>query len=357
MKVRNAFAAVLLTSALLTGCGVTAADLPLPGGGVTGDTYPLNAVFEDALNLPEKAHVKLNGVDIGRVTGIHAKDFHAHVGMVISTNVTLPAGTTAELRQATPLGDVFVALHPPREPGPPLRANDTINLGSTSAAASVEDTLAALSALVNGGGLGQLKTIVTEVNTALTDRPDQIRHLLGQLEGTLSTLNARTADIDRVLASARSLTATAEQRRGTIDAALADFTPAMRVLSEQTGKITEVLTKVANAGTSGNNLLSRVRGDLVSKINDVGAVLDGFAAIKDSLGPTLRGMVQLGQYVEGVSKGESGAGSAYFAGITNIPFLSPGENVRVPGFEDLNGFLGTVTDNLGDLLKRLGGNR
>ncbi|WP_020668784.1 MCE family protein [Amycolatopsis nigrescens] len=354
MRARALFAGMSLV--LLSGCGVTAADLPLPGGGVPGESYRLNAVFSDALNLPEKAHVKLDGVDIGRVQEIVAKDYTARVGMLISKNVTLPGGTSAELRQATPLGDVFVALHRPERPGPPIREGDTIGLPDTSAAASVEDTLSALSTLVNGGGLGQLKTIVTEVNTALADRGPQTRNLLGELNTTLATLNARTGDIDRVLAATQSLTTVAEQRRGTVDAALAEFTPAMKVLAEQTGGLTDVLGKVAAAGATGDRVLGELRGDLTSKLNDLGPVLDGFAALKDSLGPTLRGMVTLGQYVEGATKGESGAGEARLAGLTGIPFLSPGESVRIPGFEDLNGALGTISDNLIDLLKTLGGN-
>jgi len=212
-KTRLALAALPLVGALAA-CGVSATDLPLPGGGVEGPTYQLNAVFADALNLPDGAHVKLNGDDIGRVQQIAARDYTAQVTMAVRREVQLPQGTSAELRQATPLGEVFVAIHPPTPTiaGPPLHDGDTIGLPSTSAAATVEDLLASLSVLVNGGGLAQLQSIVYELNAAADGRADQIAHLLGQTTQIMATLNARTEDIDRALAATRRLTDTLIQR-------------------------------------------------------------------------------------------------------------------------------------------------
>src|ERR1700745_4159236 len=93
--------------------GATAPDpLPLPAPEAGGQSYALTAVFANALNLPAKAKVKLNGADIGDVESIRAKDFAAYVTMRIRAGVPLRAGATAELRSATPLGDVFVAIKP-----------------------------------------------------------------------------------------------------------------------------------------------------------------------------------------------------------------------------------------------------
>lgn len=346
---------VSITALALAGCGVTAADLPLPGGGIGGDTYELNAVFSDALNLPDKAHVKLEGVRIGTVTDISAKDFTAKVTMVIRQDVPLPVGTMAELRQATPLGDVFVALQPPKagSGSAALRPGDTIPITATSAAASVEDTLAALSALVNGGGLGELKTIVTEVNAALDGRGPQTAHLINQLTTTLTTLNERTDEIDRILKSALALTTTARERRGTIDAAFTELTPAIKVLSDQTGRFTEVLTKVAKAGDLGNEVLVQTGGEIKALLRDLAPVLDGFASLDETLGPTLSSMVALADILAGATKGESGAGSGSLAGLTNIPGLGG----DLPNLGDFTAGYQSITDNLMELVKRLGAPR
>jgi virulence factor Mce-like protein len=344
-------ALIVLLALGLTGCGVTAADLPLPGGGVDGPTYQLTAVFSDALNLPDKAHVKLDGVDVGVVEAIAAKDFTARVTMAVQQKVVLPKGTTAELRQATPLGDVFVALHLPKQDGAPLRNGDTIPISATSVAASVEDTLAALSALVNGGGLGQLKTIIREVNTALDGRGAQTAHLINELTTTLSTLNQRTHDIDRILETTVSLTETAKQRQGTLDAAFAELSPAIKVLSGQTDRLTKVLTEVSQVSQLGDKIINQTQSQIRSVLRDLGPVLDGFGGLEASLGPTLANMIQVSRLLAGATEGESAAGMARLVGFNNIPLISGG---KLPDGQDFDAGFQAFTENFAELLRRLG---
>ncbi|MDT7619896.1 MAG: phospholipid/cholesterol/gamma-HCH transport system substrate-binding protein [Pseudonocardiales bacterium] len=329
-------AAVPLLGALLAGCGgVSATDLPIPGGGVDGPSYRLNAVFADALNLPGGAHVKLNGDDIGRVEQIIAKDYTARVTMAVRTDVSLPQGSTAELRQATPLGEVFVAIHPPEHPPPgrPLRDGDTIGLPDTEAGASVEDLLASLSTLVNGGGLAQIQTIVQELNAATDGRAPQIAHLLGQTTQTMTTLNARTADIDRVLAASQRLTDTLVARRDTIDKAFADFTPAIKVLADQTDRFTKALHKAGKVSDTGDHIIDESGSDIRSLTRDLGPVLDGFARIGPNLSPSLRDLVALGKSIEQVTKGESLAGNANLS-LLPLPIAIPQPGDNLPGPND-----------------------
>nr|WP_245645239.1 MCE family protein [Pseudonocardia acaciae] len=339
----------------LAGCSVAATDLPLPGGAVEGETYRLTAVFADALNLPDGAHVKLNGDDIGRVRRIEAVDYTARVGMDVRTDVPLPKGTTAELRQATPLGEVFVALHPPAAPGPgrPLRDGDVIGLPDTAAAASVEDLLASLSSVVNGGGLVQLQTIVHELNDALDGRAATTGHLLGQGHDTLATLNARTQDIDRVLESTRRLTATLRARSDTVDAAFADLTPGIATLADQTDAFTRALGSAGRLADTGDRLIDAGGRDLRALIRDLGPVLDGFAQTKPYLGPSLRSVISFGKIVERITKGESGAMNAE---VTLLPLISlprPGDNL--PGPDDLVDGGRSLSQHLEHQLRTLGG--
>ena len=330
-KTRLALAALPLVGALAA-CGVSATDLPLPGGGVEGPTYQLNAVFADALNLPDGAHVKLNGDDIGRVQQIAARDYTAQVTMAVRREVQLPQGTSAELRQATPLGEVFVAIHPPTPTiaGPPLHDGDTIGLPSTSAAATVEDLLASLSVLVNGGGLAQLQSIVYELNAAADGRADQIAHLLGQTTQIMATLNARTEDIDRALAATRRLTDTLIQRRDTIDKAFADFTPAIQLLADKTDLLTRALHSVGRLSDRGNDLIDTSGEDLRDLTRDLGPVLDGFARIGPNLAPSLRNVVEFGKVIEQVTKGEAATANGKIDIAAAVAIPQPGDTLAGP---------------------------
>ena len=105
-------AAVLVSS----GCSTNGlASLPLPAPGLGSGGYTLTAVFANALNLPTKAKVKLAGADVGQVESMVARNYTAVTTLRIRDGVLLPRGSTAELRTATPLGDVFVALKPPAD--------------------------------------------------------------------------------------------------------------------------------------------------------------------------------------------------------------------------------------------------
>ena len=107
---------ICLTAA---GCGTEGlASLPLPAPGVGSGGYTLTAVFSNALNLPANAKVKLAGADVGELESMVARNYTAVTTLRIMDGVRLPRGSTAELRSATPLGDVFVALKPPSPPDP-----------------------------------------------------------------------------------------------------------------------------------------------------------------------------------------------------------------------------------------------
>ncbi len=62
-------------------------------------------------------------------------------------------------------------------------------MSRTTANATVEEVLGALSLLLNGGGISQLHTIMTQLNAALSGNEPQIRSLLAQLAHLLVNLN------------------------------------------------------------------------------------------------------------------------------------------------------------------------
>src|SRR4051812_23897558 len=121
---------VTLVVPLVAGCGPDYSDLPLPGKAVSGDTYQLSAVFNDALNLAQGAQVKVNGVPVGRVQSVTADDFKAKVTMDIKTSSRIRRGSRARLRYDTPLGELFVQITP-SSGGPGLRHGDVFDPNDT----------------------------------------------------------------------------------------------------------------------------------------------------------------------------------------------------------------------------------
>ena len=192
-------AAAVVTSACATN-GL--ASLPLPAPGLGSGGYTLTAVFSNALNLPMNAKVKLAGADVGQVESMVARNYTAVTTLRIRDGVLLPQGSTAELRTATPLGDVFVALKPPAEDPPNipmLKSGDAITLDSTAAAATVESVLSSAAILVNGGAVRNFTNIINGFGKATGDQGQAFGNLIRKSNQLVGTLDTRSDQISGAL--------------------------------------------------------------------------------------------------------------------------------------------------------------
>lgn len=296
-------AALLGLTGALPACGPSMKDLPLPGTGVSGDTMTLRMEFDDALNLAQGATVKVNGVTEGKVESITAKDFHALASAKVRTDAELRQGATARLRYTTPLGELFVDITNPAT-GAPLRDGSELGTAQTSTAPTVEDALSEASLLINGGGLGQLQTVTSELNAALGGNEGTIRDLLQQLNGFLIQANQTTGDIDTALNALSSVGQTLDQRRATIDRALSDIKPAADVLRQQTPDFTALLKSLQAFAAQANKTVGATKTQLLATIEEAEGVLAEMAANKSTWADSLDKLAALGAAVDNVIPGD-----------------------------------------------------
>lgn len=231
---------------LLGGCAAGLEALPLPSPGGSGRSYTLTALFTDALNLPAQAKVKLLGADIGEVDTIRAEDFTAQVNMRIRSDVPLRAGSTAELRSATLLGDVFVSIKPSAVLDAPLLGNgDTLPLESTAAAPTVEDVLDSMAMLVNGGTIRHLVNSLNGAGEAMGGRGEKVGLLLDQTSTLLSRMNARSGQLDSALRRTSELSAAMAARSSTLSESLGAGAPAIAAIADNTTRIADLADSTA----------------------------------------------------------------------------------------------------------------
>lgn len=238
-------AAVAMTAALLTsGCGAGLGSLPLPAPGMGSGGYELTAVFANALNLPAKAKVKLAGADVGQMDSMVARNYTAVTTLRIMDGVQIPVGSTAELRSATPLGDVFIAIKQPspvQRDAPLLKDGDTIGLDDTEAAATVESVLASAALLVNGGTVRNFTNIVNGAGKATGDQGKALGDLISKSNTLLGKLNARSGDIEGALSSTARLADRLDERNEALNEVLRAAGPATDVLADNTGQLADVI--------------------------------------------------------------------------------------------------------------------
>ena len=118
-----------------------------------------------------------------------------------------PTTPRRKIRQTSLLGEKFVSLAPPASGASSGRLGDgdTIPLERTGRNPEVEEVLGALSLLLNGGGVAQLKTISTELNKALGGREGSARSVLDQLDMFMGQLDANKDQIVRAIESLNRL--------------------------------------------------------------------------------------------------------------------------------------------------------
>lgn len=290
--VRAALVTLLaLALGVLSACGTTMRDLPIPGTGVSGDTIEIQAQFDDALNLAVGAPVKVNGVDMGKVKSIEADDFTARATLTVKKEAEVREGAQARLRYTTPLGELFVDVTNPAE-GAALADKAVLARENTRTAPSVEDALAQASLLINGGGLDQLQTVTEELNTALNGNEADYRALLDKASVFLTQANSTTQAIDSVLTSMNSLSTTLNGRKKTINRALKEIRPAAKVLREKTPAFTELLAEVEKFSGAANDTVTKTRAQLLTLLSELEPVLAEFAANNGTFEKSLQAVIK-----------------------------------------------------------------
>nr|WP_253900530.1 MlaD family protein [Mycobacterium asiaticum] len=232
------------------GCATNGlASLPLPAPGLGSGGYVLTAVFTNALNLPMNAKVKLAGADVGQVESMVARNYTAITTLRIRAGVLLPRGSSAELRTATPLGDVFVSVRPPAETSPDtplLRNGDTIGLESTAAAATVESVLSSAAILVNGGAVRNFTNIINGFGKATGDQGHAFGDLIRKSNHLLGTMDARSGQISDALTELSRLSSELDAKNQQLSDLMAAANPAMTALSDNTNQLSNLVMQVGD---------------------------------------------------------------------------------------------------------------
>ncbi|MFJ9369885.1 MlaD family protein [Nocardia sp. NPDC101769] len=264
---------IMAATLVLTGCGVKATDIPIPGTYPSGDTYTVRIEFGSVLNLPDRAKVIADGVEVGMLDHIDLIGTTAVATVKLHTDAKLPKNTTAELRQSTILGDIHIALEAPQHADTTFLANgDVIPMSQTIPATNVEDILRALSNIITGGRWSDIQKLVTDVNAAFPSDPAELDRINAAGRAALHDIASHTDDLNRILTSAQQITAKLESGRGAVDQILT-------LGPDRAAGLSDVLLAVVNLIISGGPLAKNAGDLLLPHVGD-------FRSIVSVLAPT-----------------------------------------------------------------------
>ncbi|MBA8926324.1 phospholipid/cholesterol/gamma-HCH transport system substrate-binding protein [Kutzneria viridogrisea] len=271
--------ALLCALLLLGGCGL---------GGPPETTVLVE--FGDVANLVVNSEVKVDDVTVGSVRRIELDGWHARLTLGLNTVAGLPRNATAKIGQKSLLGAEYVELAAPRDEPltGTLRDGDLIPLARTTRYPETEELLAGLSLWLNGGGLGNIRTITAEVDKALSGREKNARDLLDQVRRFADGLDQQKAAIVKAIEALDALSAPLAQQREQLGAALDHLTPGVRVLAEQRDHLTDALNSLANLSTVATRVVGESKQDLVDNLTALQPILTKLADSGDALPRSLQ---------------------------------------------------------------------
>lgn len=281
----------------LTGCewrGLNS--LSLPGTTGTGPgSYTIQAQLPDVVTIQQNTRVRVADVNVGNVTKIEVQDWHALVTMRIDGDVHLPANSTAKVGQTSLLGSMHIELAPPTDESPSgqLKEGSVIPLARAGTYPTTEQTLASVSVLLNGGGLGQLQEINQTFATALAGREEDMKSLLNQLDTFITQLNAQTDDIITATERLNSLAGQFATDDHVVDKALTTVPQALSVLADSRTKLANAVDALGKFSAIAADTVHQTKESLVDNFRNVAPVLRELA----NAGPALtRGLDFLSTY-------------------------------------------------------------
>jgi phospholipid/cholesterol/gamma-HCH transport system substrate-binding protein len=263
---RNPYA-VGLVSVLLIGA-ITGAAFLVGLLHLLEDTYEMDGTFTDAAGLRSGDDVKLAGVKVGRVTGIHAErdEGLVRVEWVVNRGVDIKDGAGADIALETLLGSKFIRITNP-DTGDELMADlprddrvipyqdcgadgicvartttpvDIFNL-TRDATERIEATdnerlnvlIKQLAAITEGkrGTVTDLIQGIDTVSSAINEREQELSSLLDHADELAANLAEKDQTLVRLIDSSRTILDFLVQRRTELAEALGAGSDAVRSLS------------------------------------------------------------------------------------------------------------------------------
>jgi phospholipid/cholesterol/gamma-HCH transport system substrate-binding protein len=280
-------AVLAIVATALSGCawrGLNSLKLPGTEGRGAG-AFQIQAQLPDVSTLQENSRVRVGDVNVGTVTKIERQGWHALITMSVNRDVDLPANAVATVGQTSLLGSAHVELAALSGVAPEgrLHAGSVIPLASGGSYPNTEQTLGALSLLLNGGGLGHAQEITQAFSTAFAGREADVRSVIGQLDEFIGRLHAQTGDIIAASESLNGLVGQFADHKPVLDNALHTIPNALDVLAEKRTQLADALDAFGKFSALTADAVNKSKGNLVAELKDLGPVLESL----EKAGPAL----------------------------------------------------------------------
>jgi phospholipid/cholesterol/gamma-HCH transport system substrate-binding protein len=240
----------------------------LGGAKILQRTYTVTAVFANASDVGSGDPVRVAGIEVGTVKSIHRQPHSVRMQLELHKGVELSAATRASVRLRTLLGKKFVQLADPGT-GRQMRSGAVIPLARTDGGTDVDEVVTSFDASLEDINVDSINQMLRSFDKVMAGKGEQVNGLIGDL-GTLSTtLGARKADIDKLLAASGRLLAAMDDRKAALGTSVDGMNAALESLARRRAEITQLVSGIRAVNTTLTPLLARNEGTINGVLSDV----------------------------------------------------------------------------------------
>jgi phospholipid/cholesterol/gamma-HCH transport system substrate-binding protein len=264
--------------------GILAATIANTGFG-RGSGY--TAIFTDASGLQDGDDVRMRGVKIGQVTGLHVQDGqYAAVDFQVDSSRTLPASVSAVIKYRNLIGQRYVSLDTgtpgPAEPTQPtgtLPVGGTIPLGRTHPALNLTELFNGFQPLFQALSPDDVNKLSFEIIQVFQGEGPTVESLLTSTASLTSTLADRDEVIGRVIDNLNTVIGTVSDRAPQLSQLIDTLQQLVSGLNEQRQPIGSAIDALGDLTDTTAGLFEHARSPLK---DDIGHLRDLAGTLNDN---------------------------------------------------------------------------
>ncbi len=220
--------------------------------------YPVYAEFTDVAGLPDKAIVKLSGVEVGKIKTISLKDDKVIVELAVRVGVKIYKNAKFQVGSTSMIGSKFLQVDQGSPAAGVLEAGATVHgeeaLALDRAMARAVNSLEALVGDIRGnGGLARdLNAILKNLREVTANVNELVSATQPHAEKIMERADSITAKLDAILTKTDAIVSKINNGEGVAGALVSD--------TKMKDNVSAAVTNLRDASASAKDALGRISG-------------------------------------------------------------------------------------------------
>lgn len=216
----------------------------------------IEARFDDVADLFPQAPVMFADISVGKVTEISLDGTEALVTIELDEDSDVPANVIARVRRTSVLGERLIDLVVPEgEPASAAALEDGDEIAETETRPDLENLVVEGNDVLGAVGASQIATMIDEGARGFGGNGEELGQILINFRDITGTFNKNSGMIKSLIRNIDDFNQVVATKADDHARALVNTADALRVLDEESVKLTDAISSLARLATGSRSLL------------------------------------------------------------------------------------------------------